>query len=194
MGMGATEPIYYTADMVRALNARSPDFYVPRYETVHGELLVMRNAPRPLHQRVVARLLHRLATYLDREPAGEAFTSPAELSWGLDDVLVQPDVFVVPPSVSRAIDGSASWDAVRELSLVVEVLSPTTTRHDRFAKRRLYQERGVPLYWIVDADTRVVEVWTPADTFPRFERERLAWHPDGAAAAFSMPLDELFGD
>jgi hypothetical protein len=45
--------------------------------------------------------------------------------------------------------------------LVVEVLSPTTARAHRFTKRRLYQEEGIPTYWIVDPDAHFVEVWTP---------------------------------
>ncbi|MBK8006604.1 MAG: Uma2 family endonuclease, partial [Gemmatimonadetes bacterium] len=47
-----------------------------------------------------------------------------------------------------------------QLLLVVEVLSPSTARADRFAKRRLYQEAGVPRLWIVDPDAACVEVWT----------------------------------
>ena len=43
--MGMAVPLFYTAEMVRAL----PDDG-KRYETVHGELLVS-PAPRPLHQR-----------------------------------------------------------------------------------------------------------------------------------------------
>lgn len=192
MGMGAPEPIYYTADMVRELNARVPEHTWRRYETVHGELLVTRAAPRPYHQRVVTRLVQRIANYLGREPVGEIFPSPSEISWGLDDVLVMPDVFVVPADAARTIGPDTPWDVVRHMMLVAEVLSPSTKRFDRFPKRRLYQERTVPLYWIADVDTRAVEVWTPTDTFPRFERERLVWRPDGADAPLVIELAELF--
>ena len=67
-------------------------------------------------------------------------------------------------------------------------------RHDRFTKRKLYQDRGVPLYWILDADDCRAEVWTPSDEFPRLEREQLVWHPDGALTPFVLPLAELFRD
>src|SRR2546430_10239312 len=59
-------------------------------------------------------------------------------------------------------------------------LSPSTSRNDRFTKRRLYQEYGVPWYWIVDIDGRAGEIWTPQATSPMIERERLVWHPQGA--------------
>src|SRR5207244_5580187 len=87
--MGMVAPIYYTADMVRAM----PDDG-NRYEVVYGELLVT-PAPRPWHQVVVQRLIVALAGYLEREPLGLVLSSPADISWG-PDVLVQPDVFVVP--------------------------------------------------------------------------------------------------
>ena len=48
------------------------------------------------------------------------------------------------------------------------------------------------LYWVVDADQRSVEVWIPADDFPRFERERLVWRPPGAAEPFALELEALF--
>jgi Uma2 family endonuclease len=75
---------------------------------------------------------------------------------------------------------------------VVEVLSPTTARADRFTKRRRYQEAGVPLYWIVDGEEQRVETWTPDAEFPMSETERLVWHPAGAAQPFTLQLAELF--
>jgi Uma2 family endonuclease len=194
MAMGQPQTIYYTAEMVRALNAAVPEHTWRRYETVHGELLVTRSAPRPLHQRIVMRLSHRTATYLQRWPVGEVFASPSDISWGLDDVLVQPDVFVIPMDVARTLGADSLWDVVRHLLLVAEVLSPSTKRFDRFPKRRLYQERTVPLYWIIDADERSVDVWTPGDTFPRVERERLVWHPEGAREPLVIELAELFAE
>ena len=80
----------------------------------------------------------------------------------------------------------------RTLLLVAEVLSPSSIKGDRFLKRVRYREAGVPLYWVVDADERVVEVWTPTDHFPRFERERLVWRPANAREPFELELERLF--
>lgn len=179
--MGMAAPLYYTAEMVRAL----PDDG-NWYEVVHGELLVT-PAPRLLHQRIVKRLLVALDGYLRAEPMGEVLTSPADISWA-DDTLVQPDVFVAPLHEVRTLD----WRHIDRLQLVVEVLSPSTARADRFAKRRLYQEMTIPTYWIVDAEERSVEVWTPQAQFPQIERERLTWQPAGATAPFRLELVELF--
>jgi Uma2 family endonuclease len=81
---------------------------------------------------------------------------------------------------------------MHHLLLVVEVLSPSSKRHDRFTKRRLFQEQGVPLYWIVDTDAHAVEVWTPEARFPHIARERLSWQPPGARTALILLLEDLF--
>ena len=182
MGMPAVQlPDFWTADMVRAL----PDDGC-RHETVHGELLVS-PAPRMWHHIVSDRFADALKEYLRGEPVGAVVHGLADISWGAD-TLVQPDLFVAPIEELRTLD----WANVRGLLLVVEVLSPSTARRDRFAKRRLYQEVGIPLYWIVDADAHQVEVWTPDALFPVLERERLTWHPAGAAAPCSIELAPLF--
>jgi len=64
-------------------------------------------------------------------------------------------------------------------------------RFDRFTKRRLYQEKRVPVYWIIDAANRRAEVWTPEATAPVFESERLTWHPAGAAEALVVEIAAL---
>lgn len=180
--MGMAAPTYWTAEMVRQL----PDDG-NRYEVVYGELLVT-PAPRLGHQLLVSRLSVAIAKYLEHEPVGVLLTSPADISWGRD-VLVQPDVFVVTREEAK----SGEWSRIRSLLLVVEVLSPSTTRADRFTKRRRYQEAGVPLYWIVDGADQRVEEWTPDAEFPVIETERLVWRPAGAGVSFMLELVELFG-
>ena len=179
--MGMVAPLYYTADMVRALPNDGK-----RYETVHGELLVT-PAPRAWHQEVLQRLNRRLVDFLAESAVGHLFLSPADISWS-HDTLVQPDLFVVDLEQARTME----WAQMQNLLLVVEVLSTTTARYDRFAKRRLYQEVDVPTYWIVDPDIRSVEVWTPQDELPRMERERVVWHPRGTAETLTVDLHELF--
>jgi Uma2 family endonuclease len=179
--MGMAAPLYYSAEMVRAL----PDDG-KRYETVHGELLVT-PAPRLWHQEIVARILVALRRYVGDHGCGHAFQSPADVSWG-SDVLVQPDLFVADRDEARTLD----WSQVKNLLLTIEVLSPSTARYDRHTKRRLYQEVGIPFYWIVDTDEKLVEVWTPEDHFPTVERECAAWKPEGVDEEFVLDLEDLF--
>jgi Uma2 family endonuclease len=176
-------PLYYTRAMLRDL----PDDG-NRYEVVRGELLVT-PAPRPWHEVVTQRLREAVTLYVRRHaPELYVFGSRSEVSWGDDDTEIQPDLFVLPLEQVRTLD----YEQMRDLRLVVEGLSPSSRRHDRFTKRTEYQRRGVPLYWIIDPDEHVVEVWHPGDRFPVFERERLEWCPAPDAQPFVLDLATLF--
>jgi Uma2 family endonuclease len=174
-------PSYWTRDLARALPEDGR-----RYEVVHGELLVT-PAPAFQHQELVGRLYRALADYLDREQVGHVMLSPADISWD-DETLLQPDLFVADREEARTMD----WSRIQHLLLVIEVLSPSTARFDRFTKRRRYQEAAIPLYWIVDPEGRQVEIWTPADHIPRIERDFVTWSPIGATTPFSISLQALF--
>jgi Uma2 family endonuclease len=156
-----------------------------KYEVVHGELLVS-PSPRMVHQRMVGRLNRLLGGYLDRFPVGEAYPG-GDVQSG-DDSLVIPDLLVLDLQSSR----TGSWAEANRPILAIEVLSPSSTRADRFTKRRLYQELGVPGYWLVDADARVIEVWTPESQFPVTEHEEIRWQPEGAEEPLVIWLGELF--
>ncbi|MBV9881077.1 MAG: Uma2 family endonuclease [Gemmatirosa sp.] len=187
--MAEPDATFHTADMVRALIDEERAW--PRYETLYGELVVT-PSPRIPHQEIAGELFGELRAYLQRERIGKAFTAPADISWGRTDVLVQPDVFVVPIDDARAARAADDWAVIRHLLLAVEILSPSTARRDRFAKRRLYQQQGVPLYWVLDADDRSAAVWTPEAELPQVERERLVWHPAGASTSFTVALAALY--
>ena len=82
------------------------------------------------------------------------YVSPSDVELEPEQI-VQPDVFVVPTHEARRI--LQAWPA-RELFVAAEVLSPSSGRGDKVAKRILYR-RHVPEYWIVDLDARIVERW-----------------------------------
>ena len=158
-----------------------------RYELVHGELLVT-PSPRPMHQLIVTRLAASLSAYLSHRSAiGVLFVSPADITWGGDE-LVQPDLFVVPPE-----EVTETWETVKTLLLAVEVASPSSARYDRVTKRRLYQHQGVATYWVVDPDARLVEVWRPGDERPEIVTDVLAWSLADDAPPLEVRLGELFG-
>jgi Uma2 family endonuclease len=158
-----------------------------RYELVDGELLVT-PAPTRRHQRVAARVHILLSSYLQAHPgAGEALFSPADLRFGGTE-LAQPDVFVVP------VDGGTSWEDIEIVLLAVEVVSPGSARYDRVTKRRLYQRAGVPSYWVVDADARLVEVWHPDDDRPEIVTDVVRWRVGPDAPELDIALEDVFRD
>lgn len=158
-----------------------------RHELIDGELLVT-PAPRGRHQHGIGELFLHLAPYVRAHRIGAAVFSPADLDLRSGQ-LVQPDLFV-----GAMVDGRApvEWDEFGIPLLVVEVLSPSTAKDDRVRKRHLYQRVGVPVYWIVDLDARVVEEWTPDAERPRILDDRLNWQPDPAVPALEIGLAEYF--
>jgi Uma2 family endonuclease len=186
MGMPAESTRRWTALEVRKLIADAP-LFTPRYELVDGELLVT-PSPGPFHQEAVALLLALLRSYLEREPVGHALHSPSDIELEPEDVR-QPDVYVMPIGEWKRIrrDGFPA----RRLMLVVEVLSPSSGRHDRVKKRPVYQ-RHVPEYWIVDPDARLFERWRPGDERPEIVTEGLSWTPESATTPFSVDVSAFF--
>ena len=181
MGMPLEAP-RWTAAAVRAL----PDDG-RRYELVSGTLVVT-PAPRGLHQVAVAELVRRLDPWVRAETVGHVLFSPADLALDEDEVL-QPDLFVYRTASGRALH---DWADITQLLLVVEVASPSTARYDRTLKRLRYQRAGVPEYWVLDTDARLVERWRPADARPEILTDRLDWQPPGAASPLSLDLAEFF--
>jgi Uma2 family endonuclease len=184
MGMAAFPTTGWTVDMLETL----PDDG-KRYEIIDGELFVT-PAPHVAHQIVVGELHARLREYLRAHPVGRAVVAPADVRVG-DRTSVEPDVFVIPQ-----VKGPFPrvWSPLGTLLLAVEVLSTTTARTDRGRKRTLYQREGVPEYWIVDVDARLIERWRPSDQRPEVLAERIDWRPSETADALVIDLVELFAD
>jgi Uma2 family endonuclease len=177
-----TQHAGWTAEMARAL----PDDG-RRYEVLDGALLVT-PAPELMHQRAVMRLYDHLKPYTESNGLGETLVSPADIEFS-PRRLVQPDLFVVP------MEGGGrpkTWRDISSLLLAVEVLSPSTARADRLRKRRIYQDEGVPEYWIVDLDARMIERWRPRDERPEILVDQLSWQPRTDAAPLTVGLEELF--
>ena len=157
-----------------------------RYEIIDGVLLVS-PAPRISHQRAVRDLLVLLDAFV-KQLAMEVFVAPTAVTWS-SNTEVQPDVLVVP-----FVDGGPVPDLthLNQLELAVEVLSPSTVRSDRFTKRREYQRRGVRVYWIVDTESRSIEVWRPGDDEPDVCFHEVVWTPIEGLAPLTIDLVSFF--
>lgn len=124
-----------------------------RREIVDGDLFV---TPSPLskHQVAVSRIAAAFFRYLDDHPIGELLMAPLDVILSDYDVL-EPDLLLILNEHRGIIQ-----DWVRGApDLVVEVLSPTTARQDRGPKLKAYARFGVPEYWIVDLEQRMIEVY-----------------------------------
>jgi Uma2 family endonuclease len=136
-----------------------------RYELHDGELSV---APSPgtRHQRIIGTMHVLLRAHVEAHRLGEIFLSPVDCILS-DTTIVQPDLVYLDPTRARLVSERAIEGPP---TLVVEILSPSTTRIDRSRKRQLYAHHGIPYYWIVD----------PTGTGSRATGSRTAGTPSAA--------------
>src|ERR1043166_2617372 len=183
MGMPGSAQ-HWTREMVVAITDDGN-----RYELFDGELLVT-PAPRARHQDAAAALFRRLDPYVRLHRIGHLGFAPADLALE-GGQLAQPDVYVVPFFDGRP---PRTWSEYGIPLLVVEILSPSSARADRIVKRRRYQRTGVPEYWVVDLDARMVERWRPDDERPAIVDGVLTWLPLPVTPPLEIVLAELFAE
>jgi Uma2 family endonuclease len=157
-----------------------------RYEILHGELLVT-PLPSAGHQGVAARLFVNLAIWC-RANTGWRYLSPggvyiSETTW------LEPDIAIYPAPEYL----NQNWREMPPPVLVVEVLSKSTAKRDRYRKRPAYLAHGVQEMWVVSEAARTVERWTAASEFPETFGESITWAPDDPKPAFVVTAVELFG-
>ncbi|HEU4994717.1 MAG TPA: Uma2 family endonuclease [Gemmatimonadaceae bacterium] len=162
-----------------------------RYEIIDGVLHVT-PAPSDVHQLVAGAFFIAIGAYLRRSALARALFSPADVRKSdRTRNRVQPDVFAV-----RLRDGkrpSYPYD-LADLLLVIEVQSPSNSLYDYHTKRELYLANGVPEYWVVDADARIVSRWRNRDDPGEVFGQRIEWHPTGMPEPLSIELPALFDD
>ena len=122
-----------------------------RHEIVHGRHY-MNPAPSPQHQTVSRRIQFQLYQQIEIAGLGQVFNAPIDLELSETNV-VQPDLLIVLNE--NAIVTATRIRGVPDL--VVEILSPSNRDYDQDLKKRLYEQHGVPEYWIVDAQAKVVQ-------------------------------------
>lgn len=123
-----------------------------RYEIIDGELYVS-PAPTRRHQLVAKRLMMAFLE-LEKQRIATVWFAPLDLILSPTRV-VQPDLMVVRWGRQSIV---AEHGIVGPPDIVVEVLSPSTTKHDRTTKRRFYARNRIPEYWLVDPEAESVEL------------------------------------
>ena len=134
-----------------------------RIEIISGEAYMMA-APSRIHQGIIMELSRQLANFLEGKrckvypaPFGvRLFEQEGDRPEKVDTV-VEPDISVVCDR--SKLDQYGCRGAP---DMIVEVLSPSTQRHDQLVKLNLYQRAGVREYWIVDPENRTVRVMVQA--------------------------------
>ncbi len=132
-----------------------PDGDTHYFELLNG-LLVRRNAPSGEHQFAQSKLLLQLMQFVDNKESGMVFSSPTAVALSENDVL-QPDILFLKKENMDRFDPIYGIKGAPDL--VVEIVSPSSFKHDRFDKKELYEKYGVKEYWLVDPNYKSIEVF-----------------------------------
>ena len=145
--------------------------YLTWDEDDHIELIYgypyMMSPPLRIHQKVSGALFRQLANYLDGKKC-EVYSAPfgvrlfEEEGDRPEDVntIVEPDLAVVCDR--NKLDDYGCKGAP---DLIIEILSPSSRRHDRIVKLDLYQRAGDREYWVVNPEDRTVQVMLLKDSY-----------------------------
>ena len=123
----------------------------PRMELLNGKIVMM-SSPSVNHNIISFNIARIFSDYL----AGKNCMAFHD---GVDVYLTNQDR-VIPDAMIVCNKNIIQMDGVHGApDLIVEVLSPSTSKNDRGYKRDLYEKSGVKEYWIIDPLTRSIEAY-----------------------------------
>lgn len=126
-----------------------------RYEIIDGNLL-MAPAPDTWHQDWAGNLFQIIKEHVRRHGLGRVFIAPLDVVLDQDNP-VQPDISFVASANVGIIRRQAIFGVP---DLLVEIISPSSVRRDRYLKKDLYARFGVKEYWIGDPANKALEILT----------------------------------
>lgn len=130
-----------------------------RLELIDGEIYNMSPSPSRRHQQTLGELFTDFSVFLKGREC-KVFFAPFDVRLfaenKLDDDIdnvVQPDLSVVCDQ--KKLDDKGCNGAP---DMIVEVLSPSSVKMDRWNKYQLYEKARVKEYWLVDPVNESVEI------------------------------------
>ena len=125
-------------------------------ELIDGEVVMMSPRPRLNHGIVCTNIISEFRQYLKGKTC-RAFADGVDLFLDEKNHFI-PDAMIVCNRDIMKHDGIHGAP-----DLVVEVLSPSTAKNDRWKKRAAYGRAGVKEYWIADPMNCTIEVYYNKD-------------------------------
>jgi Uma2 family endonuclease len=128
-----------------------------RAELYDGDVIV-KDAPLTVHQAIIVELVLQIGGYL-KGKKGKVFPAPFGVRLykkkdRSDDTVFEPDIVVICDHGKIDEHGCNGPP-----DFVIEIISPSSARYDRIYKLRKYEKAGVREYWIVDPETKSVQVF-----------------------------------
>ena len=140
----------YTLDEFFALP--EPKDY-SKMELINGVLYI---SPMPdwRHSNIIEKLNFLLVTFLEKKNIGGKLYTPRAGIQRTKTTWLEPDLFYLSKESLVRFEKEIPTTA----DLVIEVLSLSTFEYDKTTKADTYEALGVRELWLVDADTKQIEV------------------------------------
>lgn len=165
------------------------------YEIVDGELVQKESSPK--HGGAQLRFGAVLRAYNRRPggrlPGGWIFAAEVLIDLG-DKQIFRPDVAGWRRERLPALPAEPALQVLPDW--VCEILSPSNASNDLVKKKRVYHQRHVPHYWIIDpvGETMTVHRWSPegyVEVLSALSGERVRAEPFDA---IEMNVGVFFGE
>jgi len=121
----------------------------------------MQATPSPEHQEISMNLSTQISVYLKGKPC-KVYAKPFSVRLTEGDEKEDEDVKnVFEPDITVVCDQSKidkqGYKGI--LHLIIEIVSPSSIKHDRVTKFNQYEKAGVLEYWIVEPEGKLVSVF-----------------------------------
>jgi len=134
-----------------------------RRELFDGFISLMSPAPVSVHAAINAVIFAEVYNHLKKCKCGcKIFTAPFDVRLPKNGEKEHKDIFtVVQPDICVICDLSKidKRGCLGAPDMIVEILSPSTTKKDYTIKYDLYEKAGVKEYWIVSPEAQYVEIF-----------------------------------
>lgn len=169
-----------------------------RVELLLGKVVKMSPAPNLRHQRIAGDIFGEMRDYLKNKSC-QVFIAPFDVRLPLPpemqrddkiDTVVQPDIVVVCDESKLDMQG-----CIGAPDIVVEVLSPGNTKKEMKKKLEIYQNAGIPEYWLVDPEHEFAIIYTLDESgkyigsIPYTDEDAIV---SSVLKEFQLPMDIIF--
>ncbi|RLD61188.1 MAG: Uma2 family endonuclease [Bacteroidetes bacterium] len=134
-----------------------------RRELIDGFIILMTPAPARKHQEISSKIHTVIGFYLLNRNSCKVYSAPfdvrlpkshADKSNDKIHTVVQPDICIVCDPLKLDERG-----CIGAPDLIVEILSPSTSKKDLNDKYKVYEQAGVKEYWIVSPNDETINVF-----------------------------------
>ena len=161
-----------------------------RSELINGEVKELM-PPGAMHGEIAGAITFLLRSFVRGRNLGRVYVETGYVLQREPTIVRSPDVSFV--ELSRLENGKSPKDFIEGApTLAVEIVSPGDKWSEVESKTRLYLEKGTREVWIVEAESRTIEVRRAGEAshiYLQNETLQSALLPD-----FQMPLTEVFED